>query len=179
MPRMVSMIDAITWGRFQLKLAELIALANKQYNREFTGISLEFRQMGRKAGLAWYNTSKIELNSDFCKNGHLEDLINRTLPHELAHIISYRVYGLTGRGHKRFWKSVMRVFGVTPNRCHSYSLEDVKTHTVQRQYFQYECGCAGRKLRVSSVKHNRQARGRAKYFCVRCREVIRYTGLWP
>jgi predicted SprT family Zn-dependent metalloprotease len=122
------MIDTATHKRIEDKILEVLLLAQQIYKQPFDIPALEYRQMGRTAGKAWQRLWKIELNPDFCRNGHLEDMIHNTLPHELAHLISYKVYGpILGGGHGRFWKSVMVRLGLEPKRCHNYSLEGVKT----------------------------------------------------
>ena len=121
------MIDTTIHKRIEDKILEVLLLAQSIYNQPFEIPTLEYRQMGQTAGKAWYLAWKIELNPDFLKNGHLEDVINQTLPHELAHLIARKVYGVLGRGHSRSWKSVMVRLGLRPNRCHNYSLEGVKT----------------------------------------------------
>lgn len=121
------MIDTTIHKRIEGKILDILLLAQKIYNQPFEIPTLEYRQMGRVAGQAWFSSWKIELNPDFLNNGHLEDMINQTLPHELAHLISKKVYGsVLGGGHGRFWKSVMVQLGLRPDRCHSYSLDGVK-----------------------------------------------------
>lgn len=50
---------------------------------------------------------------------HGESFIDWVVPHELAHLAAYTVYG--DNGHGRGWKTVMdRDLGVIPERCHNF-----------------------------------------------------------
>lgn len=40
-----------------------------------------------------------------------------TIPHELCHIIAWRLYG--DKGHGKGWKYVMQEMGVNGSRCHT------------------------------------------------------------
>jgi len=132
------MIDPQINHRIESKILDTLLLAQSVFKRSFDLPKLEYRQMGRAAGWATYSQWKVTLNSDYLRNGHLEDMVNQTLPHELAHLISYSVYGpQIGRGHGRAWKHVMRSLGLRPDRCHDYSLEGVKT----RKKAKYACKC--------------------------------------
>ena len=166
----IMIIDSKTQKRFEVKLIEYITVVNKKFNREFTLPILVFRQLGKRAGCAWYIDNKIELNSDFCHNGHLEDMLNQTLPHEIAHIISYLIYGRCGIGHNHHWRNVMRVLNVVPRRCHAYSLVNVKTRT--RGKYNYNCKCKTHV--VGSTIHNRILLGTV-YTCRTCRTALSKT----
>lgn len=76
--------------------------------------TLKWRQMGRRAGLCTFNyytkACVLAINPDFINN-HAEDMINNTLPHEIAHYVAGMVYGRIAHGHGRYWKSVMYVLG--------------------------------------------------------------------
>lgn len=165
-------IDSITQKRFEDKLTECLAILNKRYNKTFTTPVLRFRQMGKKAGVAYYRTRVIELNSDYCHNGSLDKMINQTLPHELAHIISFELYGLNGCGHKLGWKRVMRVMDVPPIRCHAYSIVGVKIRRRNTQQYHYTCNCKSHM--VSATIHNRIVRG-SQYTCRHCRTIIKFN----
>jgi SprT protein len=152
------MIDPQIIKRIEDKVLDVLLKAQDIYKQSFAIPTLEYRQMGRKAGYAEYLRWNIALNSDFLYNGHLEDMIEQTLPHELAHLISYRVYGpVMGAGHGRAWKSVMFRLGLRVQRCHNYSLEGVKTRKVVR--VPAKCPCCGQMFQLTKIKANRLAAG--------------------
>jgi SprT protein len=153
------MIDPIVVKRIEDKILEVLLQAQSIYKQPFTLPTLEYRQMGRKAGYATYSTWHVALNSDFLHNGHLEEMIEQTLPHEIAHLISYKVYGpVLGTGHGRCWKSVMSRLGLEVRRCHDYSLEGVKVRKVTR--VPAKCPCCGQMFNLTKIKANRIQMGR-------------------
>jgi SprT protein len=158
------------------KIEETLATARARYpNATFTTPTLVFRQMGRRAGLCSTNRATknctISINPDFFANHH-EQMINRTVPHEVAHYVSLVVYGQQGdQGHGYLWQSVMRVLGIADaNRCHTYSLEGVKTRQVSKPYA-YKCGCMVHK--ETAYIHNKIQRGYT-YTCRKCRQKLVY-----
>lgn len=145
------MIDTTIHKRIEDKILDVLLLAQSIYKQPFEIPTLEYRQMGRVAGKAWFFNWKVEINPDFLKNGHLEEMINQTLPHELAHLISQKVYGRTlGGGHGRLWKSVMVRLGLPPNRCHDYSLEGVKTR--KKAKYPVKCPVCGAQFDVTAKR---------------------------
>lgn len=128
--------------------------------------SWSFKQIGRTAGKAFYFEHKIELNPDFINNGNIEYIIEQTLPHEIAHLVSVEVYGpVIGRGHKWAWKHIMRLMGLDANRCHNLSTEGVKTRKFTR--IDYRCNCCGQTIPVTKYRHNQILSGR-KIFHTAC-----------
>lgn len=70
------------------------------------------------AGRASLQTGKIELSAYFLEN-YVEDMLNNTLPHELTHIIAYRMYG--EENHGKAWKlAAMALYGMN-NTYHRYT----------------------------------------------------------
>jgi SprT protein len=165
------MLPQPTIKRIEDKLLDTLEKAQQIYGRAFKVPELHFRQMGRTAGRAWYcgEEGKIEINPDFCLNGHLDEMVNQTLPHEIAHILANVIYKV--RGHGREWKSVMVNLGLEPRRCHNYSLEGVKTRVRRRNHATY-CGCG--RHDVTATIHNRMARG-YRYWCNTCKQNLRLT----
>ena len=101
------------------KVKEVYAKAEVEFKREFKLPLVGFRLMGRTAGWAYYVENKIEFNSVLLVENE-KDMLEDTVVHEIAHLISWQVYGREGRGHGWMWKSVMNRLGVEPTRCHDY-----------------------------------------------------------
>ena len=159
--------------KIETKIAEVMGLFRKRFHSaDLTETpKYSFRQMGRRGGLAYYKENRIELNPDFFKN-HAEEMINQTVPHEVAHLVAFKVYSLLGKGHGRFWKLVMGALyplGVKVSRCHQYDLEGVKVRIVARP-FSYHCGCMDHN--ITKNIHAKIQSGR-KYTCNRCRQPIK------
>lgn len=47
---------------------------------------------------------------------HTDEMLRQIVPHEIAHLAAFTVYG--DRGHGQGWKTMMRQLGKTPNRTH-------------------------------------------------------------
>jgi SprT protein len=171
-------------NRVTAKIQECIVKAEARYKMKFDMPTILYHQIGRTAGWAKYSTYTIELNADFFNNGHVEDMINNTAVHEFAHLVTHKVYGgnefsyssvfggerrsRTVKPHGNEWKSVMRGFGLDPERCHDYNLEGVKTKGGPR--IEYTCNC-GKTFEISRTIHNRILMGNNR-FCKRCRSQI-------
>ncbi len=71
------------------------------------------------AGRCFYDKNLIDLNVKlFAEN--TEAFFLDTIPHEMAHQISFNLYGNAGRGHNNYWRHVMLSYGIKPSRCHDY-----------------------------------------------------------
>ncbi len=178
-------------ARVNDEINRCLAIARAKWpNLSFDFPHIEYRQMGRKAGYAEYRKNKISLNCDFFNNGHAEDMITQTGPHELAHLVTDKVYGggqgvklqFTGYGFRRQrlgpsahgyeWKSVMRLFGLNPDRCHNYSLEGVKVKGGRD--YEYTCKCGGT-FHLSITLHRRIQMGQRRW-CKKCKGTIYLKG---
>jgi len=127
-------------------------------------IRLDLR--GQVAGQAiWHADGKSELrfNSDIVQR-HRNDFLQHTVAHEVAHLVTVACFGRV-RPHGAEWRSVMRHFGIDdPVRCHNYTLDESRLQRQRR--WDYVCSCTRHQL--STTRHNRMQRNRARYFCRRC-----------
>lgn len=120
---------------------------------------------GLQAGQAFVEENLIRLNGDLLA-AYGERFIADTLPHELAHLIVYRLYGRSVRPHGDEWVQVMRLFGASPERCHQYEVRPAR----QQQQYVYHCNC--RIHQLSAVRHRRIQRG-GRYLCINCGNPLR------
>ena len=136
-----------------------LSKAEAYYNRKFEMPAITYTIGGRRvAGLAWGSKNLIELNPVLMSN-NLEQFIERTPLHELAHLIDYHVnpdnhkrgitvsdYGRVKRAkrdvHGADWQHVARVCGLdNPTRCHQYDTSDI---TKGSGVWMCTCGCEKR-----------------------------------
>ena len=149
------------------RINEAFDMASKFYNMSFILPTISFKLKGRRAGYAQCFVNKIALNNDMLHaNG--DTFINDTPGHEAAHLIARHVYGYTIAPHGCEWKKVMRVIGQEPSRCHTFEV------VTRHQYF---CNCNDR-IFISTTKHNRILKNRAKYQCMNCKTEIRWKKLY-
>jgi len=145
-----------------------LALAEAKYGQKFAYPKVTYDLSGTTAGTADYVHWHIKLNAGLLMR-NVDTFIERTVPHELAHLITDRVYPeahrgrgftLTSRGYKREkrevhgpkWQSVCYVLGMTDvTRCHSYD-----TTEAGRKKARYEWQCTGcQKVIQLGPKHNK------------------------
>ena len=76
------------------------------------------KRLKTTAGRAFYDSNPvyIDLSVDLLWE-HTEEMINQTLPHELAHIAAFIVF--KDAGHGAGWKRVMVALNIPVNRCHT------------------------------------------------------------
>lgn len=163
--------------RIHEKIEESFKKAEAFYGRSFSRPKhIVFKTKGTSGGHCCYGRSELMFQIELAKN-HAEDFISQTVPHEVAHWIDVERYGYertrTGRyvHHGRTWKYIMRhVYGLNPDRCHSYDVSTVVTKQQERH--NYTCNC-GQSHVVSTTIHNRIMNGK-KYRCRICRTNLVY-----
>jgi SprT protein len=148
------------------KLNELLAKAEKLFYPGRFG-DITFSMNGRltsTAGRAFLQEGRLDFSKSLYAQ-NVENFLNDTVPHELAHIIAYRVYGSTG--HDSAWRKVMDMLGFEPTRCHSYAVQKRSTAKV----YNYICGCEGKIHEVSAQRQVWINKGKM-YKCTTCGERI-------
>lgn len=161
------------------RVRHFIDLANQKYpglNMSMPIINFDLR--GRTAGTANSSTHTIRLNAGlFVRN--VEDYMNDTIPHEVAHLVQYKLHPTqrrwTGRKwvrtvqpHGYEWQRVMRSFGVAPERCHQMDTSETRVKKNVTKY-QYKCNCKTHE--VGKKVHNRIQMGHT-YTCRSCKGTL-------
>lgn len=164
-------------NRVDAKVLECIAIAENHFQRSFGFPTIEYSLKGKTAGQAFYRQGKIKLNSVLLLE-NLDDFINNTVPHEVAHLIDFAVnkdnFGNTKRvaaqmqqllekhnyrvtrkngPHGPSWKAIMKLFGCKPARCHTY---DVTSSARKTNSFVYECTCCDQRVTLGPKRHMRE-----------------------
>ena len=146
--------------------------ASKAYDRPFHKIAVSLDLKGTCAGKAYHWENRIKLNR-FLLNQNPEEMINQTLPHEIAHVIAHIQYPFCKRGHGPEWRSVMRMFGLEPDRCHEFNTSNVGTWKLKR--FEWLCPCGPKTM--AAIRHKRalkniRERGNSGYTCRKCKTYL-------
>ena len=148
-----------------------LAIAKEQlgYRHPMPTITMDVR--GCAAGYANSIDNTIRLNPILFRDNQ-DAFVSRTIPHELAHIVANRLYGVdrtkTGkrRSHGPRWKQVMETFGCDSSRCHSYDVENARARKRSPQKrWAYRCRC--QIMHLSTTRHNKIMRG-TTYSCRKC-----------
>ena len=104
---------------------------------------------------------------------NIEHYLARTVPHEFCHYLVRKLSSGFNRPtpHGQQWKTKMiQVFGLEPERCHSYNVQNARVRRVSRPYI-YKCAC--KEHRETSNIHLKILRGR-RYMCKTCRGTLVY-----
>ena len=71
------------------------------------------------AGYACYGAHSVEFSASLMWE-HTEHFIKDTIPHEVAHLVTHRVYPDVKGHHNAEWYAIMlNVYGIKATRCHS------------------------------------------------------------
>ncbi len=148
---------------------ELLLMAARHYRISAPDVVIRFDLCGKAAGQACmpaagrpvirYNTLLLEENG--------ERFIARTVPHEAAHVLAFRLHGPRIRPHGPEWREVMDLLGADSRRCHDYDTSRCKARTLSRH--NYHCNC--REHELSSIRHNRIMAGQT-YYCRACKQAL-------
>lgn len=151
-------------NRVEDKIVETFLLAQKQFGKVFELPQLSFElNSSRVAGQALLRGWKIKINPEFLEQ-YPDQVISRTVPHEVAHLVAFNVYPHAKQSHGPEWKSVAVKLGTEPTRCHSMHLPEKQPHT-------YICSC--QKFHVSNLIHRKIQNGQRR-FCLKCKKDLVY-----
>jgi SprT protein len=159
-----------------------IKRARQIFNREFDFIPVSFNLTGRAAGMYKVSgDSGLIRYNPFIFARYFDQNIATTIPHEVAHYVTDKMYGKS-RGfvfrsrrikpHGQEWKEVMHAFGADASRTFNLNLEGLPVRKYR--YFSYDCECDQHQL--SSRRHNRVLRNQRKYYCQKCAGELRLSG---
>lgn len=136
------------------KVAQLIATYEAAHpGQKVPDCEIRFDLRGRAAGQAGRRGWNyfMRFNRDMMMNQSWDNLLNDTVPHELAHVICFA--NGSDRGHGLFWKRTCRELGGTGERCHSEAVTYAKGRT-----YVYTTS-TGRTINMSETKHRKIQQG--------------------
>lgn len=143
-----------------------IARAGALYGRCFEPVPVLFDLKGRASGMYRVQRGiRVIRYNPWLFARYPADSLAVTVPHEVAHYIVDRLFGLGRvRPHGPEWRAVMLGFGVKPTATTRYDLDGIPARRQRR--YAYRCECLVHQL--STRRHNLILRGEASYHCRRC-----------
>ncbi|MDV5171465.1 SprT family zinc-dependent metalloprotease [Photobacterium rosenbergii] len=148
------------------RVKQCIAQANRRLNKRLAIPEVRFTQRGKIAGSARLQGWEVRFNPVLL-NENPDAFLNEVVPHEVAHLVVFKLFGKV-RPHGREWQVIMQeVFGVAPRTTHSFDVS-----SVQGQTFLYRCQCSEHQMTVR--RHNKVQRGQAHYRCRQCGHTLAF-----
>lgn len=118
--------------KVEKKLLEAAAIAKEHYKMDFELPEIRWDVKNTDGGRANYSQWLVRFNLILCVENE-EKFLSTTVPHELAHLITYRVFfkklqaeGKKLRPHGTQWKEVMGVLNTPAKTCHSYDCTSIQ-----------------------------------------------------
>ncbi len=171
---MIEPIGSAEQQRVIDETSRYISMAENLYRRQFPLVPVHFDLSGSSAGMF-----KIKGRESFIRYNpwlfakYFEDNFTSTIPHEVAHYIVHRLYGMHRvRPHGPEWKAVMADFDADDRVTGDFDLEGIPSR--QHRRFSYQCDC--REHSVTTRRHNAVQQGRARYACRLCNGELLYSG---
>ena len=148
--------------------------AATRYGYDYQPVQISFDLKGRAAGVYQVRQGSVHIRYNpyiFAK--FYEDNLRTTIPHEVAHYVSDRLYGLRNiKPHGKEWQDIMQEFGVKPQVTGRYDLAGIPVRRQKRH--EYICNC--RSHQISTSRHNKIQQGNVSYQCQYCGSTINFRG---
>jgi len=136
-----------------------------QLGHTITRPVIKYDLRGRVAGQA-VGGHTIRLNLELLLDERYQhDMLNQTLPHELAHIVDAQLNGHSSHGWQ--WQRIMLFLGKPPTRCHQYEVTPARKHVKPHTVY---CGCG--EHQVSKLIYRRMKYEGKRYQCRKCRQLL-------
>lgn len=171
---MISPISPAQEEQVREKTRYYLGLARKQYRFPPSGLKILFNLNGAMAGMYRVRAGEREIRfNPYIFSKYFDENLVSTVPHEVAHYVADRVYGLRNiRPHGREWQQIMQLFDADPSVTHRYDLTDIPQRRHRR--FAYTCKCRGHQL--STRRHNLVQKHKQVYLCRTCGQKLEFAG---
>ncbi|RBW43159.1 SprT family zinc-dependent metalloprotease [Psychromonas sp. B3M02] len=141
-------------------------LAECFFDRHFPRPTYYFNQRGRSAGTAHLQKNIIKFNP-ILYSQNKQIFIEQVVAHEIAHLLTYQMFGKV-RPHGKEWQAIMtQVFKVPASTTHQLDVSD-----VQGKLFTYRCDCSEHQLTIR--RHNKIKKG-TTYLCRQCKSALMFV----
>lgn len=150
------------------KVKACVDQANDYFNTNIEMPIIKCSQKGSAAGTAYLQRHEVRFNHYmYVQNPAL--FVSNVVPHEVAHLFVYQLFGRKPKPHGVEWQSVMvKVFDVEPKRTHDFIIKPTSNT------FLYACACSNHSLTVR--RHNKILKG-VIYQCRQCKKGLKKVAL--
>jgi SprT protein len=148
----------------EAKVKQSVSIIEKNFNVKMITPKVSFQLRGTCAGKACHSNNTIKVNPILLKENY-EEMINQTIPHEVAHLATRVIYRRRVKPHGHEWREVMYSLGLEPTRCHQYDVSNARVCRRKRKKYKVTCSCQTHL--VTSTIINRMREG-ATYSCRSC-----------
>lgn len=157
--------------KLRAKVLSCYLLAEQYYLKSFPRPELLINLRGFSAGVAELQKNRLRFNAVLLQENQAAFLAE-VVPHEVAHLLAWQLYGRNIRPHGIEWQQIMQqVFQQTPYRTHSF---DVKR--AAKVAYLYACACEGKQHALTLRRHNWIVGGR-RYICLQCKSHLYFLGM--
>ena len=149
------------------KIADLKTITKAMWGLDLNPI-ITFDLRGRAAGqfVRQGKIKKLRFNKPVLEK-YTEKFVDRTVPHEWAHLVAREINKHRIKPHGKEWRTVCYMLGMEDVTIyHDYEVEPVR----KVETFTYACGCS-ELHKLTKVRHNRALRG-AVYKCSVCNQIL-------
>ncbi len=154
-------VTNIVKSQVRAAIKACIVTANARFGRTFKYPTVVYKKRGTTAGTACDRTYTIDLNSVLLME-NIEHFLATTVPHEFAHLVDGIVNPHTRRRgygkrslHGPTWQNIMWLFGVDPNRCHSYDTTNSAVKKKGQVKHVWTCSCGNGTMKIGKIRHNK------------------------
>lgn len=153
----------------QERVEECFQIAESHFQLSFKRPEISFKLRGQKAGVAHIDENRLRFNPTLYAENPVH-FLQHTVAHEVAHLVSFAVFGKKIRAHGPQWQAVMQdVYLLPAHRCHSYTVNN-----TAKIHYLYKCQCHQREpFALSGQRHARINKGMS-YICKVCSSKLTY-----
>ncbi|MFD1259869.1 SprT family zinc-dependent metalloprotease [Entomomonas asaccharolytica] len=142
--------------------------AESFFKCSFARPQVQLNLRGYNAGTATPQKNLLRFNKQLLL-ANQQHFLKYTVPHEVAHLIAYQIFGLTIKPHGKEWQLIMQqVYQLPAERCHHYTVA-----RKPKRYFIYQCPC-NQQHPLTIRRHNAIQQG-TRYICKGCKQTLTYT----
>lgn len=146
-------------------------LAETYFLTNFARPEVLINLRGSSAGVAELKANRLRFNPILLAENQTE-FIQQVVPHEVAHLLAWRVYGRGIKPHGWQWQQIMQeVFDLEALTTHSFCIKQ-----AAKQHYIYSCGCLNFNHHFTKRRHNLVLAGR-HYICKKCANRLVFKGL--